>query len=265
MRARDPAALQKNEGMLIVDATCASQDIKYLQEIELLNQACKNTENMITQLHDPRQSRKPRTIKSRHAGLPEHGEEEAQDLQRDSQRNPQTAAISRKKPQSHRSSACAGEHPQPEIFETARYREVPLRTAKIHVLQPNPPCPGPYRKACLASSETDHWRGGEVSSGIRGKLDISVCDGFGRLEKQSFDAYNEAATQITVIERYGDRTGRYMERILADKTYRNRNTLAFCREHAIRLSGPTLWRPKKNNKTYREQDYRDFCECVEME
>lgn len=60
-------------------------------------------------------------------------------------------------------------------------------------------------------------------------------------------------------------TGKYPERILADKIYRNRENLAFCREHGIRLSGPALGRPKKNDKPDREQDYRDICERVEVE
>ena len=97
------------------------------------------------------------------------------------------------------------------------------------------------------------------------KLDISVCDGFTRLEKQSFEAYNESTTLKAVIERYRERTGTYPERVLADKIYQNRDNLAFCKERGIRLSGPALGRPKKNEKPDRKQDYRDICERVEVE
>ena len=97
------------------------------------------------------------------------------------------------------------------------------------------------------------------------KLDISVCGGFARLEKQSFEAYNESTNLIAIIERYRERTGMYPERVLADKIYRNRVNLAFCREKGIRLSGPALGRPKKTDKPDRKQDYRDICERVEVE
>ena len=41
------------------------------------------------------------------------------------------------------------------------------------------------------------------------------------------------------------REGHYPSRILADKIYRNRENLSYCKEHGIRLSGPALGQPKK--------------------
>lgn len=67
------------------------------------------------------------------------------------------------------------------------------------------------------------------------KLDISVVDGWTRLECCSFDAYNEAGNLKMIVERL---EGHYPSRILADKIYRNRENLSFCKEHGIRLSGP---------------------------
>ncbi len=58
-------------------------------------------------------------------------------------------------------------------------------------------------------------------------------------------------------------SGRYPERILADKIYRNRQTLAFCKEHGIRLSGPLLGKPPKNQNLSpqaKKQEYQDCCE-----
>ncbi len=59
--------------------------------------------------------------------------------------------------------------------------------------------------------------------------------GMARLEKLSFDAYNKSDVLIGAIERYRKRTGHYPERALADKIYRNRENLAFCKLHGIRL------------------------------
>ena len=97
------------------------------------------------------------------------------------------------------------------------------------------------------------------------KLDISVSDGWTRLEVLSFVAYNEAINLQEMAERYMERTGHYPSRILADKIYRNRDNLAYCKLHNIRLSGPALGRPKQNEQRYKKQDYLDESERIEVE
>lgn len=82
------------------------------------------------------------------------------------------------------------------------------------------------------------------------KMDLSLDEkGMARIEKMSFDAYNESDVLIAAAEWYFERTRHYPERILTDKIYRNRNNLVYCKEHGIRLSGPSLGRPKKNVTT----------------
>ena len=97
------------------------------------------------------------------------------------------------------------------------------------------------------------------------KLDISVVDGWTRLKFCSFDAYNEAGNLQDMAERFRKREGHYPSRILADKIYRNRENLSYCRECGIRLSGPALGRPKKGEARDKAQDYRDECQRVEVE
>ena len=97
------------------------------------------------------------------------------------------------------------------------------------------------------------------------KLDISVVDGWTRLECCSFNAYNEAGNLRTMVERFRACEGHYPSRILADKIYRNRENLSCCKEHGIRLSGPALGRPKKGEPRDKAQDYLDECERVEVE
>ena len=97
------------------------------------------------------------------------------------------------------------------------------------------------------------------------KLDISVVDGFARLEKQSFDSYNESTCLKEEIERYKAREGCYPKRVLADKIHRNRANLSYCKERGIRLSDPALGRPKKNAAVDRKLEYTDICDRVEVE
>lgn len=82
------------------------------------------------------------------------------------------------------------------------------------------------------------------------KLDISVSDGWARLECWSFDAYNEATRLIETIERYKAREGHWPERVLADKIYRNRENLSFARRTESGSAG-RLWADpgKMNNAT----------------
>ena len=55
------------------------------------------------------------------------------------------------------------------------------------------------------------------------KFDLSLdSEGYGRIEKISFEAYNESTCLIEAIERFRERTGYYPERVLADQIYRTR-------------------------------------------
>ena len=75
----------------------------------------------------------------------------------------------------------------------------------------------------------------------------------------------QAGTLRQTIEKYRERTGHYPTRVLADKIYRNRDNLNFCKEHGIRLSVPALGRLKKDELPDLKQNYIDECERVEVE
>ena len=80
-----------------------------------------------------------------------------------------------------------------------------------------------------------------------------------------FYAYNETTKFQEMIETFKAREGNYPSRVLADKIYRNRDNLRFCKEHGIRLSGLALGRPKKKEIRNKEQDCKDERERVEAE
>jgi hypothetical protein len=54
-----------NGGTMIVDATCAPSQIKYPQDTELLNEAREITEKVIDELHNPENGKKPRTYRKK--------------------------------------------------------------------------------------------------------------------------------------------------------------------------------------------------------
>ena len=48
---------------MIVDATCAPSNIRYPQDVSLLNEARENAEDLLDILHDPADGKKPRTYR----------------------------------------------------------------------------------------------------------------------------------------------------------------------------------------------------------
>ena len=86
-----------------------------------------------------------------------------------------------------------------------------------------------------------------------------------RLERISFDAYNEGDVQIGTIEGYHDRIGHYPERVLVYQIYRNRKNRAYCKEHGIRISGSALGRPKHMTYDEKKLSYIDNTDRIEVE
>ena len=91
-------------------------------------------------------------------------------------------------------------------------------------------------------------------------------NGYGRIERISFEAYNESSSLEEAAERYRERTGHYPERILADQIYRTRKNRQYCKDHGIRLSGPKLGRPT-NTITAKEklESYLDNTDRIGVE
>ncbi len=89
------------------------------------------------------------------------------------------------------------------------------------------------------------------------KLHLSVDEwGFARIEYLSFDAYNEGPMLIQALEAYKYHHGCYPERVLVDQIYRTRPNIAFCQKNGIRISGPRLGGPAKNEEL-RKKDVKN--------
>ena len=97
------------------------------------------------------------------------------------------------------------------------------------------------------------------------KLDISLDNGLARIEKLSFDPYNESEVLINAVESYYKRHGHYPERALVDQIYRKRKNISYCKLRGIRISGPALGRPKKDPRADKKIEYRDAVDRIEVE
>ena len=257
----------ENAGTLILDATCAPQNISFPQDVNLLNEARENLEGIVDDLCRrsgqcvPRMYRrnarkdylnlarcKKRTVKKIRKAI----KQQLQYIRRDRKYiDVLLDAGCRLTPKQAKRLAVID-----KVCEQQKY----MYENKVHSV--------PDRIVSISQPYIRPIVRGKAAAPVEfgAKLDLSLDEkGMARIEKLSFDAYNESDVLIAAAERYIERTGHYPERILADKIYRNRNNLSYCREHGIRLSGPALGRPKKNAGTDKKTEYRDNADRVAVE
>lgn len=80
------------------------------------------------------------------------------------------------------------------------------------------------------------------------KLSVSLTDGYAFIDTLSWDAYHEGVFLKDSIDSYKERLGYYPEAVLADTIYRTRENRQLCKGLGIRLSGPKLGRPSKDQQ-----------------
>ena len=245
---------QDKQGTLILDATCVPQNIRFPTDVSLLNEGRELLEGMIDTAHEAgaTEGEKPRTYRNlarrdflrfardrkptrkkirkalrqqlnyvrRNLGyleaiLNNHPEAlSAKDLER-------LAVIRRMYEQ------------QREMYEN-KTRRVDDRIVSLHQ---------PWVRPIVRGKTA-------VPVEFGAKIALSLSGGYARIEKISWDAFNEGTTLIDSVEGYKERTGKYPERVLADKIYRTRDNIAWCKERGIRLNGPKLGRPPKDRQAY---------------
>jgi hypothetical protein len=256
-----------NSGTLIVDATCAPQNIRYPQDTSLLNEARENLEGLVDELHDPADGIKPRTYRKK----------ARRDYLRTAKKRQKTAkdiriAIKKQLGYIRRDLDIVNRLLESGKVLPDRHMERLMTVKALYEQQLFMFQNKTHKVENRIVSLSQPWvrpivRGkAKAKCEFGAKLDISVSDGFVRLEHTSFDAYNESENLIGIIQRYKARTGHYPERVLVDQIYRNRGNLAFCREWGIQISGKPLGRPKRNpDPAERRREHIDGVDRVEAE
>jgi len=262
----EPGEEPPNEGTLTVDATCAPQNIRYPLDLSLLNEARENLEAMIDELHDPAEGVKPRTYRRKarkdYLNTTRKKKKPEKELRRAIKKQLNyikrdwgivTDYLANGKDLSERRLE------QLNIVELVYEQQLFMWENRIHsvenrIVSLSQPWIRPIVRG-KAKAKTE----------FGAKLDVSVVNGFTRLEHSSFDAYNESENLIEIIERFRAREGHYPERVLADAIYRTRENLKYCAKHHIRLLGKPLGRPKKDAIIDKKQTRIDEIDRVEVE
>ena len=257
----------ENSGTIILDATCAPQNISYPQDVNLLNEARENLEALIDRICCDYNYYKPRMYRN-------NARRDYLNLARCRKRTSKKIRRAIKKQLQYiRRDRAYIEAFLEDGVELTPKQEVRLKVIdqvyeQQQYMYENNIHSVPDRIVSISQPYIRPIVRGKAAAPVEfgAKLDLSIDEnGMARLEKLSFDAYNESDVLIGAIERYKERTGHYPKRALADKIYRNRENLAFCKQHGIRLSGPSLGRPKKNAIIDKKTEYADNAERVEVE
>jgi hypothetical protein len=81
-----------------------------------------------------------------------------------------------------------------------------------------------------------------------------MVDGYARVERISFEAFNEVGDFFKAVEGYREHYECYPERVLVDKIYRNRETIAWRKERGIQITGPALGRPPQRQGNHKASE-----------
>ena len=249
-----PGPDTKNKGKLLVDATCAPEDINYPTDLKLLNKGREQSEQIIDTLHKAmaKGTKKPRDYrqkakkdflkvsksrKVRRKTLRKALRKQLGYLGR-SLRNIgkqcQTVSLSKLSKRQYKTLLVISElYRQQKWMYDHKSRRIDDRIVSI-----NKPHVRPIKRG-KAGADTE----------FGAKISASVVDGFTFVDRISWNNFNESTDLIDQIEAYKNRFGFYPESVHADKIYRTRDNLRYCKKYGIRVSGPKLGRPPKQTET----------------
>lgn len=256
-----------NQGTLILDATCAPANIRYPQDFSLLNEAREKLETIIIRFCKAYNLARPRMYRRQ-------GRKHYLALAKTKKRSTKKIRFTIRKQLSYvRRDIKYLEHFMTEGYAPSK-KEIKLLLTiyKLYEQQRYMYKARVHSVADRIVSISQPWLRPIVRGKIKtpvefgAKFDLSLDgDGYARIEKMSYDAYNESTVLIDAVNRFKERTGHYPERVLADQIYRTRDNRGFCKLHGIRLSGPKLGRPGETAKADRKIEYQDNTDRIEVE
>lgn len=266
-----PSKPVKNKGKLKLDATAAPSDIRYPNDVQLLDECRENLEGFIDILWNHSERKGKKTPYNRHGA------------------HKKTINFIKKKKKSKRMIQAALST-QLDYVELALHQVVSLLMfcglnlfterewdrfdliCRVYLQQKwmfdnkTNRCEGkilnlrqPHVRAIVRNKARTKYEYGQ-------KLALSTVDGYVFIEKQSWDNFNEGNTLQQSVMDYYKRFGYFPKAVLADKIYRTKDNIKFCNEKNIRLSGPKLGRKVVGqDEKEKKQAYKDSCERNEIE
>jgi transposase, IS5 family len=262
-----------NQGKLLIDATCTPADITFPTDLKILNEARETSEKIIDILHSPHRGmlKKPRTYRKK-ARKQFLAIAKSKKISKSKMRKAirkqlgylgrnlktidklsQITSLLRLKKRMYKLLLVISEvYRQQRWMYDQKAKRIDDRIVNIYQPHVRP------IKRGKAGAATE----------FGAKISVSAIDDYTFLDRLSWDAYNESADLIEQAEAYKDRFGCYPSSIHADKIYRTRGNIKFCKKHGIRLSGPALGRPPSNieeRKAVQKQVRQDELDRIPIE
>jgi hypothetical protein len=251
----------ENRGKLILDATCVPADIRYPTDVSLLNESREHLEGIIDTLIEqpsceygtskPRTYRRIARRKYREFSLKK--KPSSKNIRRAKREQLQFvrrnlgiidtlldcgATLSALPPRLYRTLLVVREvfRQQQQMYQQKCHR---IEGRIVSISQPH------VRPIVRGKAGTPVEFGAKVSA--------SYNEGLVSFDRISFDPYNEATDLPQQVEAYKNRFGVYPASLHVDKIYRTRANRDYCEQRGIRLSGPPLGRPKKDEKAQKTE------------
>ena len=253
-----------NSGTLILDATCVPQEIKYPTDSELLNESRVQAEKIIDAVCENHGYEKPRIYRrdarAVYLNIVRRKKKSKSFLRKNNRKLLNYVKRNIKVINGYLSDGIKLDEKQLQAWQTINL----IYDQQLYMFE-NKTNSVPDRIVSFSQPWIRPIVRGKTKTNVEfgAKIDVSVEKGYARLEKASFDAYNESTVLQDCINGFYNRNGHYPERVLVDKIYRNRDNIKFCKEKGIRISGPSLGRPAKDavrNKAVEKEDNADRIE-----
>lgn len=245
-----------NKGKLQMDATVCDADIKYPTDLDLLNESRQKAEELIDELCLKLDLRdKPRTYRR----------VARKDFLHVSKMKRKPANVLRKAIRKQINYLKRDIRSIHRILDTMGDAPIPLDRVQLKyffvIQQLLEQQETMYRKGNhqvedrIVSIHQPHVRPivrGKAKSKTEfgAKINISLVDGYARVDHFDWDAFNEGSDLQEQVERFRELTGKYPELVQVDKIYLTRENRRFLKEKGIRFTGEPLGRkPAKESKT----------------
>lgn len=257
-------AENKNKGELLLDATVAEQDIAYPNDLDLVNNSRMKADEIISIICIETQQPKPRTYnrvaRKNYLNTAKKKNRSSKEIHKaigkqlrylkrnlsyldhliPSLTKKEFEKIFKPRQLQYFQTIKQVYEQQKQMHDTKTHR-VENRIVNIHQPHVRPMVRG---KA-----------GSNVEFGS--KIDVSLHNGFARIERLDWNNYNEAQTLSTAAQNYKQQYACYPEKIIVDRKYCTRENRNWCKVRGIQLSGKPLGRPSPQTTHQIEQLKKD--------
>lgn len=255
------SAGNSNRGTLKVDATVADQEIKFPTDINLLNTSRENLERIIDIVYNADlDGIKPRTYRrvarKQYLNLSKKKRKSKKEIRRGIKAQLQYVARDLKITDQLLSKGGR------QQLLTKRDRELMQVIRNVYEQQKwmydnkTSSCPNrivnlfqPWVRPIVRGKDKNRTEFGS-------KINVSEVNGFCRVDRLSWDAYNESVDVETQVENFYKVYGCYPKEFLGDRIYLTRENRKYLKGKGIEIYGKPLGRPPKNPTETPAQKYR---------